>query len=41
VELLTADGSTGGADRPGWMLVEVGPEPEPPNRRIMIRELDG
>jgi hypothetical protein len=22
---------------PGWMLVEVGPEPEPPNRRIDLR----
>ena len=41
VELLTAGGTPTGADRPGWALVEVGPEPEPPNRRITIRELDG
>jgi hypothetical protein len=41
VELLTAGGTKTGADRPGWVLVEVGPEPEPPNRRITIRELDG
>jgi hypothetical protein len=41
VELLTAGGTKTGADRPGWALVEIGPEPEPPNRRITIRELDG
>ena len=41
VALLTADGTRAGADRPGWMLVEIGPEPEPSNRRIVIRELDG
>lgn len=26
---------------PGWSLVEIGPEPEPRNRRITIRELPG
>jgi hypothetical protein len=41
VELVTAHGTKAGADRPGWMLVEVGPKPEPSNRRITIRELDG
>ena len=41
VEVLSAEGARSGADRPGWMLVEVGPEPEPPNRRILMRELGG
>ena len=39
VEVLTVAGGTRNRDLPGWMLVEVGPEPEPSNRRITIREL--
>jgi hypothetical protein len=39
VEVLTVVGGTPNRDLPGWMLVEVGPEPEPSNRRITIREL--
>lgn len=39
VEVVTVGGGTPNRDLPGWMLVEVGPEPEPPNRRITIREL--
>lgn len=39
VEVLTVAGGTPNRDLPGWMLVEVGPEPEPSNRRITIREL--
>jgi hypothetical protein len=41
VEVLTADGMGTGRDRPGWSLIEIGPEPEPPNRRITIRDLPG
>jgi len=37
---LTVEGRAAG-DLPGWMLVEIGPEPEPDNRRITIRELPG
>lgn len=37
-EVLTAEGRADG-QLPGWTLVEVGPEPEPDNRRITIREL--
>jgi len=36
-EILTAEGSTVTDPLPGWVLVEVGPEPEPPNRRIDLR----
>ena len=39
-EVLTVEGRPG-AELPGWSLVEVGPEPEPENRRITIRELPG
>ena len=39
VEMLSVAGGTPNRDLPGWMLVEVGPEPEPSNRRISIREL--
>ena len=35
---LTAEGAPRDG-LPGWALVEIGPEPEPPNRRITIREL--
>lgn len=38
VEVLTAEGRAEGG-RPGWILVETGPESEPENRRITIREL--
>ena len=37
-EVLTVEGRADG-QLPGWALVEVGPEPEPGNRRITIREL--
>ena len=36
-EVLTAEGATAQAPLPGWTLVEMGPEPEPPNRRIDLR----
>jgi len=39
-EALTVEGRAAG-EMPGWMLVEIGPEPEPENRRITIRELPG
>ncbi|MGH2445420.1 MAG: hypothetical protein ACRDGD_05200 [Candidatus Limnocylindria bacterium] len=32
VNVLSADAARG--DLPGWALVEIGPEPDPPNRRI-------
>ena len=35
-EVLSGDGKPR-APRPGWTLVEVGPEPEPPNRRIDLQ----
>jgi hypothetical protein len=36
-ELLSADGTTRSAGLPGWTLVEIGPDGEPPNRRIVLR----
>lgn len=39
-EAITVEGRRS-AELPGWALVEIGPEPEPPNRRITIRELRG
>jgi hypothetical protein len=39
-EVLTVEGRAAG-ELPGWSLVEIGPEPEPGNRRITIRELPG
>ena len=36
-ELLAADGTTRRDGLPGWTLVEIGPEGEPPNRRIILR----
>jgi hypothetical protein len=41
VEVLSAEGTATGRDMPGWSLVEIGPDPEPPNRRITIRDLPG
>jgi hypothetical protein len=38
-EVLTAEGTTMPRGVPGWSLVEIGPEPEPDNRRITIREI--
>ncbi len=38
VGLLTADGTGQSPPLPGWTLVELGPEPEPPNRRIVLRK---
>ena len=35
-EVLSAEGSPRDP-LPGWTLVEIGPEPEPPNRRIDLR----
>ena len=36
-EILSADGTTRRDSLPGWTLVEIGPEGEPPNRRIILR----
>jgi hypothetical protein len=36
-EILSADGTTRGAGLPGWTLVEIGPDGESPNRRIVLR----
>lgn len=41
VEIVSAEGTATGRGLPGWTLVEVGPEPEPPNRRITIRDVPG
>jgi hypothetical protein len=35
--VITAEGTTVRDPLPGWSLVELGPEPEPPNRRIDLR----
>jgi hypothetical protein len=37
-EVLTDAGSGLPEPLPGWSLVELGPEPEPPNRRIVLGE---
>ena len=37
VELLTDGGHGARGGLPGWSLVEVGPQPDPPNRRISPR----
>jgi hypothetical protein len=39
-EAISAQGKPSGP-MPGWSLVEIGPEPEPANRRITIRRLPG
>jgi hypothetical protein len=36
LELLTSTGTTLFDPLPGWALVEIGPQPEPPNRRIVL-----
>lgn len=36
--VLTIDGTRQANGLPGWLLVELGPEPEPPNRRIRLGE---
>lgn len=38
LEILSSDGTKRTGSLPGWSLVEIGPEPEPPNRRIDLRE---
>ena len=38
LEILSSDGAKRTGSLPGWSLVEIGPEPEPPNRRIDLRE---
>lgn len=38
-EVLTAEGTTPRKGLPGWTLVELDEHGEPPNRRIIIREL--
>jgi hypothetical protein len=36
-EMLSADGTSRSAGLPGWTLVEIGPDGEPRNRRIVLR----
>ncbi len=36
VRLLTEDGHGARGAMPGWSLVEIGPQPDPPNRRIRV-----
>ncbi|MGI8828685.1 MAG: hypothetical protein ACR2I5_02795 [Candidatus Limnocylindria bacterium] len=36
-EIVTAGGANAPKGLPGWTLMETGPEPDPPNRRISIR----
>ena len=40
-EVLTAEGTAMPRGVPGWSLIEIGPQPEPDNRRITIREIPG
>ena len=37
IEIVTANGNPTRDGVPGWALVEIGPEGEPPNRRITLR----
>lgn len=37
-EILSSEGTKAKGSLPGWSLVEIGPEPPPPNRRIDLRE---
>ena len=36
-EILSSHGTKANGSLPGWSLVEIGPEPPPPNRRIDLR----
>jgi hypothetical protein len=38
LEILSSEGTKRTGSLPGWSLVEIGPEPEPPNRRIDLRK---
>lgn len=38
VKVLTEEGRTARGPLPGWSIVELGPEPEPPNRRIVVED---
>ena len=35
-EVLTGEGARRRGELPGWLLIEIGREPEPPNRRITL-----
>lgn len=35
-EILSDEGSKAAKPLPGWALIEIGPEPPPPNRRIRL-----
>jgi hypothetical protein len=37
-EILSSEGTKAKGSLPGWSLVEIGPEPPPPNRRIDLRK---
>ena len=37
-EVLSADGTSRSDPLPGWTLVEIGAQPDPPNRRIDLRK---
>jgi hypothetical protein len=37
-EVLSGKGTARREPLPGWILVEIGPQPEPPNRRIDLRK---
>jgi hypothetical protein len=37
-QILSGEGAGAAEPMPGWTLVELGPEPEPPNRRIVLGE---
>ncbi len=37
-DVLTSEGMDPAGPLPGWSLVEIGSEPQPPNRRIDLRE---
>lgn len=38
LEILTAEGAGPRKPLPGWVLIETGPERDPPNRRIRLRK---
>jgi hypothetical protein len=37
LEIISGEGAGPRRPLPGWVLIETGPEPEPPNRRIRLR----